>query len=418
MRAKNLMFDWESPLTLGPDALLQPGPRPGLARVCSAGLLSLYDRETRSVPAWSVDLDPRSPRCWDLFRHTAFVLSEAQRAVLLEFFAPATPTAVQRKHPGLWARDVWEDLLGLLLARRILVPERGRPRARAARPKLPDTGVVLIGLGDRYVRLAANLAESIRANAPQLPIVLVHGAADLRKVQSVNAERALFDQLVAVERRDFQCQGVFSPFLLKLNLDRLSPFRSTLFMDADSLVFPGRSLEQELASYRGADFAGACSAVFRPTFTEAPLMFGLDLAAMQRVVPALGPVARISSYYLFFRRSPATRDLFDAARKIHSALEGVADFPRYKGVIPDEPIFAAASGLVPLRLHAGYHMPFVERAVLDGAFDLLRLRSRHLGLTFVGNPEPEGFIRGYDSVVREVAALRDNPRPTLWADAG
>ena len=412
------MFDWESPLTLGPDAMLQPGPRPGLTQVCSAGVSSLYDREMRSLPAWSVELDPRSARCWDLFRHTAFVLSEAQRSVLLEFFAPTTPTSAHRKHRTLWAKDVWEDFLGLLLARRILVPAPSRPRPRSSRPKLSDTGVVVVGVGERYVRLAANLAESIRVSAPELPIALVHGSADLRQVQALNRERRLFDRLIAVERRDFDCQGVFSPFLLKLNLDRLSPFRSTLFMDADSVVFPGWNLASELSSYRGADFAGACSAVFRPSFTEAPLMFGLDLAAMQRVVPALGPVARISSYYLFFRRSPATRDLFDAARKIHAALEGVADFPRYKGAIPDEPIFAAASGLVPLRLYAGYHMPLAERAVLDGAFDLTRLRSRHLGLTFVGNPEPEGFIRGYDSVVREVAALRENPRPTLWADAG
>lgn len=99
---------------------------------------------------------------------------------------------------------------------------------------MPDHGVLLVAFGGRaYYQLAANLAASLKHHDPGLPLALAHdgGLGFL-----LPDHQALFDQtreLPATLRRP---EGGWDPAWVKLHLDELAPWPTTLYLDVDALA--------------------------------------------------------------------------------------------------------------------------------------------------------------------------------------
>lgn len=93
-------------------------------------------------------------------------------------------------------------------------------------------GIIIIATGNiEYGRYAVNLAASIKCNS-DIPIaVFTDGAAAV----AVNERARLFDTISQAPSME--------PLRLKLMLDELSPFDHTVFLDADTVIIPGKSLD-------------------------------------------------------------------------------------------------------------------------------------------------------------------------------
>jgi len=103
-----------------------------------------------------------------------------------------------------------------------------------------DKGVLLIALGhENYMKMAVNLAASLKYNCPDIQIALVHDGAG-----------QIPDNL-------FQCNIMVppgNPIQYKTKLYELSPFQQTLYLDVDMIWLPGRNPEELFTTLAGIDF--------------------------------------------------------------------------------------------------------------------------------------------------------------------
>lgn len=98
-------------------------------------------------------------------------------------------------------------------------------------------GVLIIAKKHRlYARMALNLVASIKASDPGIPVVLIHDDCinDYTEV-----EKFQFYKLIRNDNPN--------PFEVKLSLFDLSPFEKTVYLDADTLLLPNKSLTQLFA---------------------------------------------------------------------------------------------------------------------------------------------------------------------------
>ncbi|MFT8245529.1 hypothetical protein [Roseomonas sp. BN140053] len=94
--------------------------------------------------------------------------------------------------------------------------------------RLKTQGYIVLALGPaRYREMAANLAASIKVMDPGRPVCLVHDVG----VTLDEEARALFDHTVALES-----DPRFPHVMNKIRLFELSPYTSTMFVDADCLL--------------------------------------------------------------------------------------------------------------------------------------------------------------------------------------
>jgi hypothetical protein len=91
---------------------------------------------------------------------------------------------------------------------------------------MQDKGIIIISTGHPYyAHMAANLAVSIRYHDKALPIALVHDSS----IELLDEWKREVFQRIEVPKE--MLNG--DPYYIKLNLDKLTPFKKTLYLDAD-----------------------------------------------------------------------------------------------------------------------------------------------------------------------------------------
>jgi len=107
-----------------------------------------------------------------------------------------------------------------------------------------DTGILLIAVGHPiFGELAANCAMSLKANNCPYPVALASMPCALQTLPTGHLD-GLFDRHLSVPNwvtlgEDGHRQWV----KVKQYLDVISPFEKTLYIDADSLLLPNKSIE-------------------------------------------------------------------------------------------------------------------------------------------------------------------------------
>ncbi|MEM8933557.1 MAG: hypothetical protein AAGE94_20370, partial [Acidobacteriota bacterium] len=101
-----------------------------------------------------------------------------------------------------------------------------------------DTGVLLIAIHrPHYGELAYNMALSLHLGTPPgVPITLI---ADEPALASLSAKQLeVFEEIIEpAPERYVESDGSKNPFRLKTWLDRLTPYRQTLYLDVDGVFF-------------------------------------------------------------------------------------------------------------------------------------------------------------------------------------
>lgn len=174
--------------------------------------------------------------------------------------------------------------------------------------------------------MARAMARSLRRVEPELPIALATDAAS-----SAREPLGDFDSVVTIDPANGP--GV----LQKLYLDRYTPFRETLFIDSDCLVF--HPLTRMIEWFRAhGSFAVAAQGEVRP----GKKFYGSDDVERTLSFYGVDSFAAFNSGVLYFRKDVAARAIFDEARSLlpvdpNSALRRLKDAP-----VSDEPLFAIA----------------------------------------------------------------------------
>lgn len=179
-------------------------------------------------------------------------------------------------------------------------------------------GFLLTAFGRRgYYFAAANLACSLKAYHPGLPIVLQHdGGLGFLRPHALE----LFDELRELGAEVRRPDGRPDPALVKLHLDRAAPFDVTMALDVDQLAL--RPLDDVLAA---ADAARPLRAHTLETYgaagpRELPHLIWAyrdDIWSHFRI-PAAAQLPAINSSLLLLTRGPALSALFERARSYYA----------------------------------------------------------------------------------------------------
>ena len=269
-------------------------------------------------------------------------------------------------------------------------------------------GVLTIAYGrQKYVTQAINLARSIRLRDPHLPLAV---ATDLPAA-------AFADHYDEVIPWDF---SEWPELVSKLELYALTPFDTTLFLDADCLVV--RSLEQVFGYFEGQDFA-----VFGRNAPDA--IWFRSVAAVQAVVPSpTYPIFNGGLYY--FTRSARAEEVFRRARALFPHYDHLQLHRSRTQRENDEPLISLAMAQLGLQAMSTpgldiLHAP--ERPHYDLHLDVLGGESRFVRRGQVVEPIVTHFVGVRDQLyvyqresLRLAVADRGLPFPWChdWVIAG
>ena len=181
-------------------------------------------------------------------------------------------------------------------------------------------GVLTIAYGrPKYVRQAISLARSIRLRDPELPLAV---ASDF----PASAFLGLYDPVIPW---DF---SAWPELVSKLEIYDITPFETTLFLDADCLAI--RSLTQVFSYFDGQQFA-----VFGRNDTNATWFRSIE--CIQAAVPSLTyPVFNGGLYY--FTKSAVAEDVFRRARQLFQRYDELQLYRSRTSRENEEPLMSLA----------------------------------------------------------------------------
>lgn len=212
---------------------------------------------------------------------------------------------------------------------------------------MANRGILILALGHPYYgRMALNLALSLKYTS-KLPIAL---ACNQSAITHISGHLDKFDKIIDVPEKYFTRRKNTEYIKAKTQIYNLSPFDETIYLDADMLWLPKRSIDtlfNELSSE---------SLVIQSRGTT-PLAsdniqgksFWCDLKEYKEVYG--GEVFyNLSSEFIYFKKSKEVAKLFSDSVKIYDNLK--IKHTQFSGGIPDELVFNISmlqNGITPNR---------------------------------------------------------------------
>lgn len=173
----------------------------------------------------------------------------------------------------------------------------------------------------RYVALAANLAATLKAGDYRARVALVTNLPE-------SDYWYMFDEVIQIDETN--------PFRAKTDLYRLTPFKETFFVDADTVfVHHAHDVNELFSRVSGVDLSFPVLGVFPPS-NPAPLSwvrfpeFAM-WAALESHYPA------IYSGCFYFRKGNKARAFFKAAKDVYGTYPACGKIGPFH---PDEPYFS------------------------------------------------------------------------------
>ena len=207
-------------------------------------------------------------------------------------------------------------------------------------------GVVILAVNKPvYGQMAYNLAQSIKLPNPDIKIQLIY---DEEAVSSLSDNQInVFDDIT---NRGLLYDDL-SPGELKTKVYELSSFDKTLFIDADSIMFPFCDLNRLFDSLDGCLYQPFYRRKFDSTKGDDKLMYGFTLNECKEVYPATrfsdGNIYEVNSHFMYFEKDEMTKWFFEIANMAYNQLtEGneLSDkIPLWQGVVPDEAAFSIST---------------------------------------------------------------------------
>jgi len=251
-----------------------------------------------------------------------------------------------------------------------------------------DRGVLILALGNRmYVEKAFNLALSIKATSSNIHVTLVH----TNNLSELSVEqRFIFNQLIECKSEYYTLEdGTKSYIKAKLFLDQITPYKKTLFLDADMIMSPYKSVNDLLTEFAGQEFAMICRGEDKD-FSQ--------WVDAEEVCKNYG----IEKYYdcssevMYFEST----DIFEKAREIYQEIsEGKIWFRKFANGVPDEPPIIIA---MLQKMKQPFKVPFkpsywnpVEKPKKD-----IEIWNEFYFLSMGGKVNLDSIVRIYDNIVK------------------
>jgi len=182
---------------------------------------------------------------------------------------------------------------------------------------LDQNGILTIAIGKKYAKQAKYLAYSCMINSPNILRAVITDLPD-----SLND---YYDIIIPYNTQD-------DPFSLKTRLYEFSPFRKTLFIDADSLVF--NNIDFYFNYLENSNFV----------YFGKTVNCGIWYFDIKKICGMINSdwLPKFNTGMLLFRKSEESKQIFDIAYYyfLNHEKEGI-EYPAHRANhYPDEPAFA------------------------------------------------------------------------------
>lgn len=171
--------------------------------------------------------------------------------------------------------------------------------------KFMKRGILVIAAGHiNYLRMAINLAASIKCNEPALPVALAYNGPVVDAFKG-----KLFDEVISIPEEYYTQNGSAEFIKSKLFMYDLSPFDETIFLDADQIMIMGRKLQPVFDEMKKVDVT------FSNTGHATESVWA-DIAEVKKLY-GNKPYWNYHSEFVFFRKSNKAKSFFDAAKQVY-----------------------------------------------------------------------------------------------------
>ena len=202
--------------------------------------------------------------------------------------------------------------------------------------KSPSRGVLLMAMGNpNWGKMAVNLAMSLRYTYPDIKITLAqagNGAAQLGAFG-----KTLFDRIIPIDEKYYTKEGRIEYLKAKLAMYKLSPYDETIFLDADMIWNPKRSIEGLFKELSKVDFTIANRGHMSLESENLSDEFGV-WASPKKIKQVFkfkkGKYYNLSSEMVYFKKTKEVSALFADALKIYD--KNTYRFKLFNNAIPDE----------------------------------------------------------------------------------
>lgn len=273
-------------------------------------------------------------------------------------------------------------------------------KKETAPKKTKSFGVIIAALDSPYYgNYAFQLALSLKHTSPKLNVALLCNDGGVSHLSPDKI--SFFDKTIKVNKTAVTSNGQPATLKFKTYLYDVSPYDKTLFLDADTLFCPKRSVEQMIAEIpkgckftmqnRGAiDLANATEQQLNSRFT----IWANSLQIKEAYKFKDGRLFNLSSELIYFEKDEKVKQLFKTAQKEYDNIK--VSYELFNGGVPDELPFAISMIKNKMYPHQEIWRPFYweafdKKRLLHNPRDLYQ---QYYGVSFGGNIQ-ESFIKKF-----------------------
>lgn len=228
------------------------------------------------------------------------------------------------------------------------------PQVFLAGTERDECGIVMIAIENPYYsHMAANNAAAIKSMSPETKITLVKNEAAYCMMR--DDVKHLFDTVIECPSEYYNSIHGKDPLLVKLHLDKLSPYKRTLFLDADTIWLNRKKPDNLFTELKGIKFTMSNRGIKNASNIRDELKSRWVSIEEVSKVYGLQNVYDLASEVIYFEESFEATKVFEEARTVYK--ENKVQVNDFAGGKPDEVYFMIAVGLTDTVLHESEWLP-------------------------------------------------------------
>jgi hypothetical protein len=266
-------------------------------------------------------------------------------------------------------------------------------------------GIVLIALGNpNYLKMAANLASSIRHTDKEISIHLVHSGLS----HLTNEHLALFTSFAECPQDCYTKNGRTVYLKAKTCIYDLSPFDETILMDVD-LIWHGKKASDLFTELKGVDFTMQNRGYFDLSKEKVDQNYSMwcNIAEVKSKYQTDGRFYQLASELIYFKRSEANKAYFSKVKEVFDnplvstviQRNGKKIADNFGGDLPDELAFNISSAVLKHYPHKENFVPVFWFAT-EPKTEATALMNKYYGYSIGGNSMPSPVLQRYLQLCR------------------
>ena len=279
-------------------------------------------------------------------------------------------------------------------------PEKETPKNR---------GVLIMAIGDAFWgKLAYNLLMSLRVTDPTIRVSLAHHGTGISHL--AQHQRIAFDNIIQIPDEYVHRGDHYEPIKAKMFMYKLSPYQETLFLDADLIWLPRRSVS-EFFSTQTNDLAFQCRGLTDISINT-ELLWCRTAQIRQYTGINKGAWHNLSSEAVYFKKTKETAGFFRETEKEYDKI----DFPHvlFNGSIPDELPFGITLLKNSLKMNE-WHPVYWEHEQKK-RLEPAQMYQNFWAYSMGGNHQDRNMKNFYDNLVKYYAKKWNETGLTFWRD--